>query len=187
NGDPIVLYDKLADRWLLSQFGFTAPDSPPYHECVAVSKTPDPTGAYYAYDFVLPGHEFPDYPKLATWPDAYYMTTNQFFQGSSFDGAGAFAFDRARMLVGDPSPGAIYFNLCFTPGHCAPNHPEAITGMLPSDFDGLTPPPAGTKNIFSYPLSVSFGNATDGARLFEFTPNFTTPSSSTFDERADSP
>ena len=148
DGDPVVQYDKLADRWVLSQFGFTATNAPPYHQCIAVSKTSDPAGAYYAYDFVQPGNEFPDYPKLGTWPDAYYMTTNQFFMGGGFDGGGAFALDRAKMLVGDPTATEIYFNLCFTAGHCAVNHPEGIFGMLPSDFDGLTPPPAGAKNVF---------------------------------------
>jgi hypothetical protein len=187
DGDPVVQYDKLADRWILSQFGFTATNAPPYHQCIAISKTADPAGAYYAYDFIQPGNEFPDYPKLGTWPDAYYMTTNQFFLGGSFDGGGAFAFDRAKMLVGDPTATGLYFNLCFTAGHCAVNHPEGIFGMLPSDFDGLTPPPPGAKNIFTYPLSVSFGDAVDGARLFEFTPDFTTPANSTFTERADSP
>jgi hypothetical protein len=187
NGDPVVLYDKLADRWILSQFAFTATNAPPYHECVAISKTPDPTGAYYAYDFVLPGEEFPDYPKLGTWPDAYYMTTNQFFRGGSFDGGGAFALDRAKMLVGNPTAGAIYFNLYFNAANCTSNHPEGIFGMLPSDFDGLTLPPAGAKNIFTYPLSATFGDAVDGARLFEFTPDFTTPANSTFTERSDSP
>ena len=187
DGDPVVLYDKLSGRWVLSQFGFASSTAPPYHECIAVSKTADPTGQYYAYDFVLPGNQFPDYPKLGTWPDAYYMTTNQFFLGGGGDGAGAFAFDRAKMLVGDPTAGAIYFNLCATSGHCSPFYPEFFRGMLPSDFDGFTPPPAGAKNIFSYPMSVTFGDPTDGARLFEFTPNFATPASSTFVERADSP
>ena len=103
DGDIIAQYDKLANRWILSQFGFTSTATPPYHQCVAISKTSDPTGAYYAYDFQLPGQEFPDYPKLGTWPNGYFMTTNQFFMGGGFDGAGAFAFDRAKMLVGDPT------------------------------------------------------------------------------------
>ena len=115
------------------------------------------------------------------------MTTNQFFRGGSFDGGGAFALDRAKMLVGNPTAGAIYFNLYFNAANCTSNHPEGIFGMLPSDFDGLTLPPAGAKNIFTYPLSATFGDAVDGARLFEFTPDFTTPANSTFTERSDSP
>ena len=187
NGDPVVQYDKLADRWILSQFGFTATNAPPYHQCIAISKTADPAGAYYAYDFIQPGEEFPDYPKLGTWPDAYYMTTNQFFRGGGFDGGGAFAFDRAKMLVGDPTATGLYFNLCFVAGRCTPNHPEGIFGMLPSDFDGLTPPPAGAKNIFTYPRPSLSGTRWTGLRLFELTPDFVTPGNSTFLERAEQP
>ena len=187
DGDIIAQYDKLANRWILSQFGFTSTATPPYHQCVAISKTSDPTGAYYAYDFQLPGQEFPDYPKLGTWPNGYFMSTNQFFLGGNFDGAGAFAFDRAKMLVGDPTAGGIYFNLCFQAGHCTPEHPEGIFGMLPSDFDGLTPPPAGAvANVFSYPTSVTFGDPADGLRVFDFVPNYANPALSTFTERPES-
>ena len=63
NGDPVVQYDKLADRWILSQFGFTATNVPPYHQCVAISKTSDPAGAYYAYDFQQPGQRVPRLPE----------------------------------------------------------------------------------------------------------------------------
>jgi hypothetical protein len=180
-GDPIVLYDPLADRWLLSQFAFASTSSPPYHECIAISKTGDPTGAYYLYDFVTPGNEFPDYPKLGVWPDAYYMTTNQFLLGGSFDGAGAFAFDRAKMLVGDPTASLIYFNLNLA------SHPEAIGGMLPSDFDGLIAPPAGRPNTFAYFLATEFADAIDGLRLFDFHADFANPLNSTFTERPESP
>ena len=186
DGDPFVLYDKLADRWILSQFGFTGQFSPPYHQCIAISKTPDPTGPYFAYDFQLPGSEFPDYPKLGTWPDAYYMTTNQFFQGGNFDGGGAFAFDRAKMLVGDPTASLIYFNLCFNGAHCSPSHPEGIFGMLPSDFDGQTPPPAGTRNTFVYPTSVTFGDPADGLRLFDFNVGSPFGTGASFTERPES-
>src|SRR5436309_606856 len=83
-GVPIVLYDPLADRWLISQVAFTS-FAPPYHQCVAVSRTGDPTGAYFLYDFVVPNAEFNDYPKFGVWPDAYYMTVNQFLNFGSFD------------------------------------------------------------------------------------------------------
>ena len=175
-----MLYDRLANRWLVSQFAFTAANAPPYHECVAISKTPDPTGSYFLYDFVLPGTEFPDYPKFGVWPDGYYMTSNQFLNGGSFDGAGAFGFDRAKMLVGDPSASAIYFNLNLA------SHPEGIFGMLPSDHDGLLPPPAGSPNTFLYFTDNNFGDPADGLRLFDFHADFAIPASSTFIERAES-
>ena len=73
-GDPVVLYDQLADRWLISQF---AGSSIPTNECVAVSATNDATGSYHRYDFNL-GSNFFDYPHLSVWPDAYYMSMNVF-------------------------------------------------------------------------------------------------------------
>jgi uncharacterized membrane protein len=180
-GDPVVLYDRLANRWLLSQFAFNLTSMggigpPPYHECVAISRTPDPTGSYFVYDFQLPGTEFPDYPKFGAWPDGYYMTTNQFNNAGPFDGAGAFAFDRQKMLVGDPTAGLIYFNLNLT------THPEGIFGMLPSDHDGLLPPPAGAPNVFIYFTNTLFADPADGLRLFNFQADFATPALSTFAE-----
>ena len=181
NGDPVVLYDRLANRWLLTQFAFAGTGTvPPYHECVAISKSPDPTGSYFLYDFVLPGTEFPDYPKLGVWPDGYYMTSNQFLNGGAFDGGGAFSFQRSKMLVGDPTAIAIYFNLNLA------SHPEGIFGMLPSDHDGLLPPPAGAPNTFLYFTDNNFGDPADGLRLFDFHVDFNTPANSTFTERAES-
>ena len=105
DGDPIVLYDELADRWLLSQFCVSVAN-PNNHQLIAISQTGDPTGAYFVYDFMMPNNKFNDYPKFGVWSDAYYMTDNQFNQaGTAFLGGGAFAFDRARMLAGDPHRG----------------------------------------------------------------------------------
>lgn len=181
DGDPIVLYDPLADRWLISQFAFVSSTSPPYHQCVAVSKTADPSGAYFLYDFVVPNNEFNDYPKFGVWPDAYYMTVNQFRNGGPFDGTGAYAFDRNKMLEGDPTAGFVYFNLNLA------SHPEGIGGMLPSDVDGRTPPAVGTPNTFSYFVATEFGDAIDGLRLFDFHVDFASPAGSTFTERLESP
>jgi hypothetical protein len=47
-GDPVVLYDRAADRWVLSDIG-TNSNGSVGAECIAVSKTSDPTGAYYLY------------------------------------------------------------------------------------------------------------------------------------------
>ena len=74
SGDPVVLYDRAADRWLLSQFTAT---SAPYMECIAISTTNDPTGSYFRYAFST-GNNFPDYPKAGVWPDAYYFSTREF-------------------------------------------------------------------------------------------------------------
>src|SRR5437870_640370 len=104
DGDPIVVYDHLADRWVLSQFAVNG-GSGPYDECIAVSTTSDPTGSYYVYDYHLSDTIFNDYPKLGVWPDAYYMTMNEFDStaANTFVGAGAYAFERDKMLVGQPA------------------------------------------------------------------------------------
>ncbi|MFZ0060575.1 MAG: proprotein convertase P-domain-containing protein [Pyrinomonadaceae bacterium] len=178
DGDPIVLYDSLADRWLLSQFCTVA--NPNNHQLIAISQTGDPTGAYYLYDFMMPNNKFNDYPKFGVWPDGYYMTDNQFNQaGTAFLGGGVFAFDRAKMLAGDPTATFIYFDL-FTLD-------PTIGGMLPADADGLTPPPAGAPNVFAYFIATEFGDASDGLRLFNFHADFAVPANSTFVERAESP
>lgn len=105
DGDPVALYDPLADRWLLTQF---AVPEPTYYLCIAVSTTGDPTGSYYRYAFNT-GTRFPDYPKYGVWPDAYYVSTAEFEGGMTFAGVGAYALDRARMLAGDPNAQAISF------------------------------------------------------------------------------
>ena len=102
DGDPIVMYDQLADRWLISQFCTVA--DPNNHQLIAISKTGDPTGSYYLYNFMMPNNKFNDYPHFGVWPDAYYMTDNQFNQaGTAFLQDGVFAFDRSKMLIGDPT------------------------------------------------------------------------------------
>ncbi len=89
-GDPIVLYDALAGRWLFSEFATSG-----NHFCVYISQTADPvSGGWFNYDFTLP--QFPDYPKYAVWPDAYYVSSNE---GSP----AAYALDRTSMLAGLPA------------------------------------------------------------------------------------
>src|SRR5213080_3603097 len=102
NGDPVILYDHLADRWVVTQFAKATSNGPITDECVAVSVTADATGSYYRYGFHL-GSNFYDYPHLSVWPDGYYMSMNVFnSSGTSYLGPQAFAFDRSKMLVGTP-------------------------------------------------------------------------------------
>ncbi len=84
DGDPIVVYDSIANRWVISQFAVTNPN-PNYFQCVAVSTTSDPTGSYYRYSFSY--SNFPDYPKFGLWPDAYYVTFNMFNSSNAFVGS----------------------------------------------------------------------------------------------------
>src|SRR5207249_9180441 len=89
-GDGIVLFDQLASRWLMSEFAIRG-----NHLCVYVSRTSDPLGGgWFGYDFGTA--EFPDYPKYAVWPDAYYVSTNE-------SAPAAYALERARMIAGLPA------------------------------------------------------------------------------------
>ncbi|HZI58386.1 MAG TPA: hypothetical protein VFF39_16505, partial [Verrucomicrobiae bacterium] len=123
DGDPIVLYDKLADRWVFSQFSVRNLTPPggfgPFLQCVAVSTTSDATGTYNRYAFQYSA--FDDYPKMGVWPDAYYVTFNM-FNGTTFAfvGADACAYDRNAMLAGQPAT-----QICFQQG-------SSIGGLLPS-------------------------------------------------------
>ena len=135
NGDPVVVYDRLADRWVISQFARPTENGDLSDECIAVSQTGDATGAWYRYDFHLTRF-FQDYPKFGVWPDGYYMSANIFI-GGIFAGPQAFVFDRAKMLVGDPTATAQ------TPGR---TNDEDF--FLPSDLDGILPPPPGDPNHF---------------------------------------
>ncbi|HUS11297.1 MAG TPA: Calx-beta domain-containing protein [Pyrinomonadaceae bacterium] len=185
-GDPVVLYDRMADRWFVTQFAFFgAGQAPPFHQCVAVSQNGDPQGVYYTYDFVTPGAEFPDYGKFGVWPDGYYMTVNQFTEpGDNFNGVGMYALDRKKMLVGDPTASFIYFNRNGT------DFPEFYNSTLPSDQDGLEAPPPGAPNVFAYLISDEFEIPPynkDALRLFDFHADFVNPGNSTFIERPESP
>jgi len=156
DGDPVVLYDIIADRWLISQFSVS---TTPYLECVAVSMTPDPTGAWNRYSFTNPF--FPDYPKIGVWPDAYYATFN-YFDGNTFVGGEVCAYDRASMLAGQAAT-----QQCFNVG-------STYGGLLPADLDGARQPPAGSPN---YLLSLG---ATDGQLAsWSFHVDWVTPSNTT--------
>ena len=182
DGDPIVLYDQLADRWLISQFCVSVAN-PNNHQLIAISQTGDATGAYYLYDFMMPNNKFNDYPHFGMWPDAYYMTNNQFNQaGTQFLGGGNYAFDRSKMLAGDPTATYIYFDKAEgCPGACE------FGGMLPTDLDGFIPPPPGAPNTVMQFDANEFGAPSDSLRIFDFHADFATPANSTFIERTGSP
>ena len=75
DGLPVVLYDPLADRWLISQY---CQAFPPFRQMIAVSTTGDPAGSYHAYEFAMPNVKINDFPKFGVWPDGYYMSTEEF-------------------------------------------------------------------------------------------------------------
>jgi hypothetical protein len=149
NGDPIVLYDQLADRWLVSQFVVQAATEN-YAQCIAISQTADPTGAYYLYEFDQSATVFNDYPKLGVWPDGYYMSTNQFPNGTtSTVAAGAWVFERPKMVLGQPARYVFFDETPLATNCVAGNCTYVPFGQLPTTLDGKALPPAGTPNFFA--------------------------------------
>lgn len=159
DGDPIVQYDKLANRWILTQFSVS---TTPYLQCVAVSQTSDATGAYYRYAFSYGNTQFNDYPKMGVWPDGYYISYNIFNNARTFAGSKVCAFDRTKMLVGNPTATQQCFQLSTSYG-----------GLLPSDLDGVTAPPVGSPNFF-----MNFGS--NSLNLWKFHVDFANSANTTF-------
>jgi hypothetical protein len=158
DGDPIIQYDKAANRWVFTQFSVS---TTPYLQCVAVSTTPDATGTFNRYAFSYGNTQFPDYPKLGVWPDGYYISYNIFNNGTTFAGAKVCAFDRTAMLAG-----AAATQQCFQLS-------TAYGGLLPSDLDGSIAPPAGSPNFF-----LNFG--TNSLNLWKFHVDWVNPANTTF-------
>src|SRR5438045_543051 len=165
--DPVILYDHLADRWVVTQFAKATSNGPITDECVAVSTTGDATGSYYRYGFHL-GSNFYDYPHLSVWPDGYYMSMNVFnSNGSSYLGPQAFAFDRSKMLNGLPAT------------FVSPVGPlgGSIDPFLPADLDGAALPPSGAPATFvGFPGQATNPNYT----TYHFHVDFAIPANSTF-------
>ena len=155
-GDPMVRFDAAAQRWVVAQFDLGGGGGGPYAECVAVSTTADATGSYNQYRFGF--NQFPDYPKLGVWPDAYYFSYN--INGGTEE---VCANDRNAMLAGSSAT-----QVCFTP--------SGQFGMLPADLDGLTPPAAGTPNFF---MELDPSGAAN-LSMWKFHVDFAIPANSTF-------
>ncbi len=145
DGDPTVLYDHLADRWFISQLAIPNFPLGPFYQCIAVSTTGDPLGAYHRYEFVISPDKLNDYPKFGVWPDGYYLSVNQYANcrdnfpfGITCDWAGprAVVFERSQMLVGQAARMAAFDKSAANRG-----------GLLPSGLDGPAPA-AGTPNYF---------------------------------------
>ena len=142
SGDPIVVYDQHVNRWILSQFTTRGLADPtlPFYDCVAISKTPDPTGVYYRYAFITQpdpdgGFFFPDYPKYGVWTNSYVMTTRDF---GTVDGYGisVYALEKAKMISGNPNARAVQF---FLDSDVVPIYLMG-DGLLPADLDGTRRP-----------------------------------------------
>src|SRR5437016_6976889 len=159
DGDITVLFDKLNNRWVMSQLSVSG--GPPFYQCVAVSTTSDATGSFARYAFAQPN--FNDYPKLGVWPDAYYVSYKLFdYITGFFQGARLCAMNAAAMRAGTTAT-----QQCFQLS-------TSFGAVLPSDVDGTTPPPAGEPAFF-----LGFDNNLSSLDLWKFHVDFTTPANST--------
>lgn len=172
-GDPIVLYDQMAQRWLLAEFSAAGNGM-----CVYVSQTPDPIGGgWFAYQIVS-SISFPDYPKYGVWSDAYYLSTNE-------TSPGLYALDRGAMLAGAPAT-TQFFPVPALSGF-------GFQALLPSDQDGQLPPPAGAPNYFMRHRDDEVHNPLgndplhDFLEIWEFHVDFSTPANSTLTGPIDIP
>jgi len=130
NGDPIIMYDQLADRYFVSEFGTGN------SLLLGVSETSDPTGSYFVYQFNLDA--FPDYPHYSVWHDGYYVTANK------FSGNTTYVIEREAVLNGDPSPQIVGFNL---PG--VVNNTNTVFSPEPANLTGIDFP-AGAPGYIVY-------------------------------------
>jgi len=163
DGDPVVLWDEHAGRWLFAEFSVHCGG---YYMLIAVSTSSDPTDTWYSWSFPMTG--FPDYPKLGIWQDGYYMATN------TPDGNDVYVFKRDAMLAGDPNVTMIGFD--------NPNRPSTWDNfhcILPLDNDGPWAP-TGTPGQFITIADDGQGNPADQLWLYELHVDWVTPSNSTF-------
>jgi hypothetical protein len=189
-GDPVVRYDQLANRWVLTQFAFSTNifGNPvaPYYQCLAVSTTGDPTGSYNVSSWNV-GHfngadYFPDYPKLSVWPDGYYMSFNYFDSSlTTFEGSGAVVFDR-NTLIGSST----------ATGSALATGPIGSTygGLLPADLDGTSLPPTDGSGAYPNTYTAIDTNDTGGDNtlwLWKAVVHFGTTPSGTFGGTATCP
>ncbi|NTW23210.1 MAG: T9SS type A sorting domain-containing protein [Lentimicrobium sp.] len=165
DGDPIVLHDHLAGRWVISQFSLPNFPNGPFYELIAVSQTSDPTGAWHRYAFQF--SKMPDYPKFGVWPDGYYMSAKMFYSGSlNWAGSAAIVLERDSMLTGNQA-GMIFFQM-----------DASVRALLPADLDGQAPP-SGSPGLFMTAVDDVNGGGDDRLELYTVHPDWVNPANST--------
>jgi hypothetical protein len=181
DGDPVVVYDQYANRWLLSEFIASPAAGESYGECVAVSTTGDATGTYNLYEFDWGPDMFLDYPHIGVWPDGYYLSANEFPAGQETSaGAAAIVLERSAMLTGAPAR-----FVWFDESAANPVGGQYI-GQLAGTADGSKQPPAGAPDVFAEvddPTGIPPTGTSDPGfdlRLWKFHVDWTNPQASTF-------
>ena len=158
-GDPVILYDALADRWVMTEFSDSG-----NRMIVAISTGSSPTGSWYAYSYTA--SSFPDYPKYAVWNNCYVVTTNE-------NSPSIYALPRANMLAGTGGT-AVHFTISSLAS-------IGFQAAAPVNFGGGTPPPAGAPAMFMRMVDDAWTAAADVDRLelWNINYNAATPASST--------
>ena len=170
-GDPVVVYDPVSNRWIVTDFAWADINNGPFYECIAVSQTDDPVnGGWWFYGYLDHTTLFPDYPKLGVWPDGIYMSANLFDSFNDFQGVRVWAFDRNRLINGQPLNNTVFFDLT-----------DGSDSLLASNFRGA-PPSAGEPNFF-----MTRNTLGSRLRMWKFHVDFVTPTSSTFTGPTDLP
>ncbi len=163
SGDPVVVYDRFEDRWLISDFSL--PSGGPYYECIAISQTGDPiNGGWYMYAIPISDTAINDYPKVGVWRDGYYFSFNMFAEFSyAWQGVEVWAFEKTGLLAGDPNPKIVSFQIGADTGYAS---------LLPGH--ALSLPPADAPNYFA---TVTAPNS---LQIWEFKPDWANLPASTF-------
>ncbi len=163
-GDPMILWDQLAERWFLLELGndFTS-------MLLAISDTDDPAGQYTAYKINAPG--LPDYPKIGIWPTGYYITTNEFTDNE----IPTYVVDREAMIAGNPVLN--FQRVLGIPKFGGTNAFQVASAV---NWDGDTPPPATTPMLTVRIHDDAWGAGADRIEIFEFVPDFDNPGNTTF-------
>jgi len=170
-GDPVVLYDTYEDRWIVTDFAFLTDISgnvlAPAYQCFAVSMNGNPlTGGWNFYSIQITD-ALNDYEKFGIWPDGLYMSANMFSfgAGSSFQGARAWAFNKAQMYAGSPTVKIVTFNIGGGDFTVIPSNSRLQTGT----------PPAGRPNLY-----ISTWQFLNAVTVYKFHVDWTNLSLSTF-------
>ena len=177
DGDGIVFYDHMADRWVVSDFAFPVFPGTSFYQCIGVSKTSNPvSGGWWLYAVqVDPAHNnyLGDYPKFGLWPDAYYLSMNEFSNNTTFNGVRVYALDRNSMVNGG-SANAIGFSIL--PANLGDQY-----SLVPASFRTGDPPPAGQPEWFmDVNSSSTAGTVETQVFVRRFHVDFVTPANSTF-------
>jgi uncharacterized repeat protein (TIGR01451 family) len=175
-GDGFVMYDHLADRWVVSDFAQPAFPGTQFYQCVGVSKTPDPVaGGWWLYAVqVDPSNPnfLGDYPKFGMWPDAYYLSVNLFSNNTTFNGVRVFALDRSQMINGGPA-NTVAFTIL--PADLGDQY-----SLVPATFRTGDLPPLGQPEWFMDIDSAAGGTVQNTIYVRRFHVDFANPANSTF-------